>query len=50
MNMSPRERVMMLRLYEKVSKNKKYAEKIGVAISFEHKRENRERNQMKETR
>ena len=33
MNMSPRERIMMLRLYEKVSKNKEYAEKIGVEIA-----------------
>ena len=32
MNMSPRERIMMLRLYEKVSKNKEYAKKIGVEI------------------
>ena len=35
MNMSPKERIMMLRLYEKVSKNKEYAEKIGVEIVFD---------------
>ena len=35
--MSPKERIMMLRLYEKVSKNKEYAEKIGVEIALEYK-------------
>ena len=33
--MSPRERIMILRLYEKVSKNKEYAEKIGIEIAVE---------------
>lgn len=36
MNMSPKERIMMLRLYEKVSKNKEYAEKIDVEIVIDY--------------
>ena len=36
MHMSPRERIMMLSLYEKVSKYKEYAEKIGVQIAVNH--------------
>ena len=45
MNMSPRERIMMLRLYEKVSKNKEYAEKIGVEIAVNHNGE-KSKNEM----
>ena len=45
MHMSPRERIMMLRLYEKVSKNKEYAEKIGVEIAVNRSSE-RLKNEM----
>ena len=48
--MSPRERIMMLRLYEKVLKNRDYADKIGVEISFEQKNESIKRNQKKRVR
>ena len=45
--MSPRERIMMLRLYEKVLKNRDNADKIGVEICFEQKNESIKRNQKK---
>ena len=37
--MSPKERILMLRLYEKVSEHKEYAEQIGVEIIMKRKDE-----------
>ena len=37
--MSPRERILMLHLYEKASNNKEYAEQIGIEITIERKDE-----------
>ena len=34
MNMSPRERILALRLLEKQKRNPKYAERIGVQVSI----------------
>ena len=46
--MSPKERILMLRLSEKVLHHKDYAERIGVEIIFEHKETDGKRKQKKE--
>lgn len=49
MNMSPKERILMLRLYEKVSENKGYAEKIGIEIAFNYESEIKNNTRIKKS-